>query len=126
MTQYVFKNSKARKFVKHGIHLTVYDEKFEHANVVRVRVEKGHLQEFYSKRSTFMYAMINGEDTFMLDDKKVVAEAGDLVVIPAKTRIHYFGTADMVLAVIPAFREEDEVHVRFVDESENPYKNKEV
>lgn len=68
-----------------------------------------------------MYYILAGEGVFILNDKKVEAKKGDLVVVPPNTKIHYFGKLDMMLTVTPAFDENNEVHVRFVDESESPY-----
>lgn len=113
---------EARKFNKHGIDLTVYGQNVPEANVVHVSVKEGHFQEFYDLKSTYTYYILAGEGTFYLNDEKVKAEAADLIVIPPKTRIHYFGTMEMVLTVSPAFDEKNERHVRFVDKSESPYK----
>lgn len=122
MTQFKFTSESARQFNKHGIDLTVYDENIPEANVCHVSVDEGHFEEFYNKKSSFIYYIIEGQGIFFLNDQKVEAGPKDLVVIPPNTRVHYFGTMKMVLTVAPAFNEEDEVHVRFVDESENPYK----
>lgn len=119
--QYKFTADKARKFNKHGIDLTVYGEDVASANVVHVSVDGGHWQEFYQLKSHLIYYIIEGQGTFVLDDEKVEAQAGDLIVIPPKTRIHYFGKMKMVLTVSPAFKEENERHVRFIDKSESPY-----
>lgn len=119
--KYRFTAKDAKKFNKHGVDLTVYGEGVPEANVVFVSAEKGHFQEFYSTRSYFTYYIIEGTGTFVLDDEQVEADATDLIVIPPNTRIHYFGTMKMVLTVAPAFNEQDERHVRFVDESESPY-----
>lgn len=118
---YIFRGSDAEHFLKHGIDLTIYNEKLPSVNVVRVHVEHGHFEEFYDKVSDFVYSIVTGSGTFVLNDEKHEVAAGDLVVIPAGTRIHYFGTMDMVLSVAPAFDAKNEVHVRFIDESENPY-----
>lgn len=119
--RYKFSENDAQKFSKHGIDLTVYGEGFAPANVVRVHVDEGHFQEFYDKESAFIYSIINGSGIFYLNDEPVDAQTGDLIVIPAKTRIYYFGTMDMVLTVVPAFNPDNEVHVRFVDKAESPY-----
>jgi|JI10StandDraft_1071094.scaffolds.fasta_scaffold208601_2 mannose-6-phosphate isomerase-like protein (cupin superfamily) len=121
MGQYLFSADKATKFNKHGIDLTIYDEHVPQANVVHVSVDKGHFQEFYDLESHYIYYIYEGNGTFVLNDEKIQAKATDLVVIPPKTRIHYFGQMKMVLTVSPAFKEENERHVRFVDESESPY-----
>ena len=118
--QYKFTAEQATKFNKHGIDLTIYGEECPAANVVHVSVEKGHFQEFYDMKSSYIYYIYEGAGVFVLNDKKVAAKATDLIVVPPKTRIHYFGTMKMVLTVSPAFEEENERHVRFVDESESP------
>jgi len=119
--QYKFSADKAQKLHKHGIDLTIYGEGVPEANVVHVSVDKGHFQEFYDLKSYYIYYIYEGKGTFVLDDQKVEAQATDLIVIPPKTRIHYFGTMKMVLTVTPAFNEANERHVRFVDKSESPH-----
>jgi cupin superfamily acireductone dioxygenase involved in methionine salvage len=119
--QYKFTHKDAKKFTKHGIDLVVYGEGFPGANVVRVSVKEGHFQEFYDEKSTYIYYIVSGKGTFVLNDEKIQAKATDLIVIPEKTKIHYFGTMEMVLTVSPAFSEDNERHVRFVDKSESPY-----
>lgn len=121
MNKYKFTANEARKFNKYGIDLVVYGEKVDRVNVIYVSVKKGHFEEFYQLKSYFIYYIIKGKGTFFLNNKKVEAKATDLIVIPPKTRIHYFGTMEMVLTVSPAFNEKNERHVRFVDEKESPY-----
>ncbi len=119
--KYKYSDKDASKFNKHGIDLTVYGMDLPAVNVVRVCVEEGHFQEFYDIESAYVYAIISGNGTFVLNDEKVEAMAGDLIVIPPKTRIHYFGAMEMVLSVAPTFNADNERHVRFVDKSESPY-----
>ncbi len=119
MTKYRFTADEADKFNKHGIDLTVYHEGVPQANVVHVSVEEGHFQEFSSK-SYYTYYIYEGSGLFVLNDETVRANVTDLIVIPPGTRIHYFGNMKMVLTVAPAFREEDETHIRFIEKSENP------
>lgn len=119
--KYKYTTIEADKFNKHGVDLTIYGQSEPSANVCHVSVKKGHFQEFYDTVSSFTYYIIEGKGTFYLDDEPVEVEATDLVVIPPNTRIHYFGTMEMVLTVAPAWKEENERHVRFVEESESPY-----
>jgi mannose-6-phosphate isomerase-like protein (cupin superfamily) len=119
--QYKFSAKAAKKFNKYGVDLVVYGENFPAANVVHVSVKKGHFEEFFDLKSSYIYYITEGKGTFVLDDHHINAEATDLIVIPAKTRIHYFGTMEMVLTVVPAFDEKNERHVRMIDESESPY-----
>jgi mannose-6-phosphate isomerase-like protein (cupin superfamily) len=120
--KYKFTAGEAKKFNKHGIDLTIYPYHVSSANVVRVSVRKGHFQEFYDLKSYYIYYIIKGKGTFFLNDEKVEVESTDMIVIPPKTRIHYFGTMEMTLTVTPAFNEKNERHVRFVEEKESPYK----
>jgi mannose-6-phosphate isomerase-like protein (cupin superfamily) len=122
MNKFKYSADSALKINKHGIDLTIYGIGVPGANVVHVSVDKGHFQEFYDVESYFIYYIHDGAGTFVLDDEEVDAEATDLIVIPPNTRIHYFGTMKMVLTVTPAFKEENERHVRFVDEPEDPRK----
>lgn len=119
--KYLFTANEAKKFNKHGVDLTVYGEDVPEANVVFVSVKEGHFQEFIDVESYFIYYIIKGEGTFVLNDEQVRAKPTDLIVIPPKTRIHYFGNMEMVLTVSPAFKEENERHIRFVEKSESPY-----
>lgn len=119
--QYKYTAKDARQFNKFGIDLVVYGENFPAANVVHVSVKKGHFEEFYDTKSVYIYYIVKGKGTFVLNDEKIEATATDLIVIPAQTRIHYFGTMAMVLTVVPAFDEKNERHVRRVDKSESPY-----
>lgn len=88
------------------------------AGVVYIEVEEGHFQEFYDKKSTFVYYIIEGKGTFYLDEKKTSVEATDLVIIPPMTKIYYFGKMKMTLTTVPAWQAENEVHVRFIEKSE--------
>jgi mannose-6-phosphate isomerase-like protein (cupin superfamily) len=116
---HIFKPTDATILHKHGIDLTVFPPTVPTANVVRVDVKEGHFQEFYDKVSTYIYYIIKGTGTFVLNDTKEKAQAGDLVVVPPKTHIYYFGTMSMVLTVTPAFNPANEVHVRFIEKSES-------
>lgn len=116
--QYVFSQSEAAKVSKYGIDLDIYGN---NSGVVRVKVQVGHLQEFKHTKSTFTYYIIKGEGTFYLDGQPNPAKTGDLVVIPPNTKIYYFGTMEMVLITSPAWTEEDEIHIRYIDKNESPY-----
>jgi mannose-6-phosphate isomerase-like protein (cupin superfamily) len=118
--QYKYTAAEAFKASKHGIDLTIYGQVMPHASIAQVNVEKGHFEEFYQDVSTFTYYIISGKGTFYLDDEPITAEAGDIIAIPPKTHIHYFGKMQMLLIVSPAFNETTEHHVRFINEDEAP------
>ncbi|WP_394617103.1 cupin domain-containing protein [Lentzea sp. JNUCC 0626] len=119
--RYRYPAQDAVRFHKHGVELTLYGQDSGSATVVRVSVESGHFQEFYDLKSTYTYYVVSGRGTFYLNDEPVVAEASDVVVAPPGTRIHYFGTMEIVLTVSPEFDEANERHVRFIARDESPY-----
>ncbi len=120
MTKYKHTSDDAQQFNKYGVDLTVYGEGVESANVVHVSVDEGHFEEFMDVEAHYIYYIIEGSGVFVLDDKKVEAKATDLIVIPPKTRIHYFGKMKMTLVVSPAYKEENQRHIRDVSKDENP------
>jgi mannose-6-phosphate isomerase-like protein (cupin superfamily) len=99
---------------KHGIDLWVYPTIGTVAGLVFVDVKEGHFQEFYDLVSTFTYYVIEGSGTFLIDSQPQDVSAGDYVSIPPKTKIYYLGTMKMVLVTTPAWKAENEVHVRFI------------
>ncbi|MEE1838384.1 cupin domain-containing protein [Streptomyces sp. NPDC088190] len=120
MTKFRHTVEEAERFNKHGIDLTVYGQHDPSATVVRVYVERGHFQEFYNVRSSYIYYIVSGQGVFYLDGEAVQVGATDLIAAPPGTQIYYFGTMEMVLTVAPAFDGQDERHVRFISEGESP------
>jgi len=59
--KYIFTATDAKKFNKHGINLTVYEEGASTANVSHVVVKKGHFQEFLDTKSYYIYYIIQGK-----------------------------------------------------------------
>jgi len=108
--------SEAETKEKFGIKLWVYKTGSEEAGVVYIEVEKGHLEEFYHKTSTFVYQVLEGEGTFYLDGQPTSVEATDVMVVPPMTKIYYMGKMKLMLVTTPAWKEEDEVHVRYIEE----------
>lgn len=102
---------------KHGINLWAYDSETPGAELVYIEVEKGHFEEFYNKKSTLLYYVIDGYGTFYLDGKPEPATRGDMVVIKPKIKCYYLGKMRLALVSTPAWNEDDEVHVRFIDKS---------
>lgn len=106
------RNAKATS--KHGINLLVYPVNRKEVGLVHVRVKEGHFQEFYDKKSTFLYYIIRGSGRFYLNRHPISAKAADVIVAPPRTKIYYFGNMEMILVTVPAWRPENEVHVRFI------------
>jgi mannose-6-phosphate isomerase-like protein (cupin superfamily) len=99
---------------KHGINLRIYPVKRKEAGVVYVQTKKGHFQEFYDKKSTFLYYVIHGRGVFYLNGKATRVKATDLIAAPPKTRIYYLGKLEMILVTVPAWQPKNEVHVRYI------------
>lgn len=121
MTKYKITADEAKQFQKHGVGLTLYDCGTDQVEVLHVVVEEGHFQEFFDTKSHFIYYIYEGSGLFVLNDEKLEVKATDLVAIPPKTRIYYFGKMKMILTVSPVFKPEDEVHVRFIEKAESPF-----
>ena len=119
--KYLYPFDEAKTIQKFGVDITLFGEDVPANNVVYEETEVGHLEEFYDDASTYMWFILEGEGTFIIDDEKIEAKAKDLVVVPPKKRIHYFGKLKMLLCVTPAFDEKNEHHVRDVDATESPY-----
>lgn len=109
--------NKTQALHRHGIDLTLFPDHCPSAELALVKVKKGHFQEFYHKSSWFIYYIQKGSGRFFLDGQETPAEAGDLISIPPMTKIYYLGSMEMVLVTSPVWKEEDEVHVRFIEES---------
>lgn len=124
--KYLYPGQEARKATVFGVDITIFGEDVSTNNLVYETCETGRLEEFTDDVSTHMWFIIEGEATFVLNDEKIVVRSGDLVVVPPKTRIHYFGKVKMVLCVTPAFDPKNEHHVRDVAASESPYFQKGV
>ena len=122
--KYLYTTSHAERFNKHGIDVTVYGMKVPHVNVVHISVTEGHFQEFIDIKSYYIYYIIQGAGIFVLNDEKSKVIATDLIAIPPNTRIHYFGTMELIVTASPAFNEKNERRVRFVDKKESPYYGK--
>lgn len=100
---------------KHGINLWVYDAGTKQAELVYIEVEEGHFEEFYNKKSTLLYYVVDGSGTFFLNKKPTEVAKGDMVVVKPNTKCYYLGKMRLVLVSTPAWNEKDEVHVRFIE-----------
>ena len=118
---YKYSHEDAFKKNVFGVDVAAYDIKVENIDLVFETMEAGRLEEFTDDVSTHIWIVIDGEGTFVIDDEKVEAKANDVIVVPPKKRIHYFGNMKMVLITTPGFETQNEHHVRDVSESESPY-----
>jgi len=123
--QYLFPFSQANTIHKFGVDISLYGTQTPDGGLVYEETENGHLEEFYDDVSTYRWFIIEGSGTFVIDDEKIEVKPKDLVVVPPKKRIHYFGNMKMVLCVTPAYSQQNDHHVRDVDIAESPYFTKE-
>jgi mannose-6-phosphate isomerase-like protein (cupin superfamily) len=115
--KYVYSKAEAKTITKFGVDITLYETDAP-SNIVYEQVEVGHLQEWYSDKSTYQWFIIEGKGTYVINDEKHSVEAGDLVVVPPNNRMHYFGKMKMLLVTTPAYDETNEHEVRLIDPSE--------
>jgi mannose-6-phosphate isomerase-like protein (cupin superfamily) len=120
--KYKYPIEEARKINKFGVDISIYGASVPTNSIVYEEVEIGHLEEFSDDVSTHMWFIIEGKGTFVIDDEKVEVSQKDLVVVPPKKRIHYFGKMRMLLCTTPAFNAANEHHVRDVSPDESPHK----
>lgn len=119
--KYLFPFNEATAINKYGVDISLYGTNIPTANLVYEETTKGHLEEFYDEASTYIWFVIEGNGTFVINDEHIVVGPKDQVVVPPKTRVHYFGKLKMVLAVTPAFDTQNEHHVRDIAMEESPY-----
>lgn len=124
--KYKFSHKETKTINKYGVNITLYDLENPSANVVYEEVEEGHFEEFLSTNSTYTWFIIEGKGTFVIDDEKISVSINDIVTVPPNKRIHYFGTMRMVLFTVPAFKADNERHIRDVKKEESPYFKKHI
>ncbi|MFA6047880.1 MAG: cupin domain-containing protein [Parcubacteria group bacterium] len=97
---------------KYGIDLKVYKMNNKKIGLIYVSVKAGHFEEFYNKKSTFTYYVLEGKGEFYLNGKGIKVKATDVITIPPRTKIYYLGKMKLILITTPAWEYKHEVHVR--------------
>jgi len=121
MSKYKYSYKDSKTIQKFGVNITLYGINQPGANIVYEDVKDGHFEEFLSTVSTYMWFIIEGKGTFVVDDEKTEATSKDIIVVPPNKRIHYFGNMRMLLITSPAFDVKNERHIRDVKREESPY-----
>lgn len=121
MNYKLIKKSDTIQFSKNGVDFIGYGNINEDMAIVVETVEKGHFEEFVHTKSTFTYLFLEGNGIFVLDDKQIQVQAGDVLSIKPGTRIYYFGNLKQVLITTPAYDEKYEKHIRNIPISESPF-----
>lgn len=109
-----FPKADAKNIQKHGAKLAIYPivKGLQDAGIVKITVNGGHYEEFYHKKSNFIYYVISGNGKFYLNRKAITVKSGDLIVAHPNTKIYYLGKMQLLLITVPAWEEKYEHHVR--------------
>ncbi len=103
---------QATKKHKYGVDMKVYKTNTKKIGVVYENVKGGHFEEFYHKKSTYIYYILNGSGRFYLNGKCIKARSTDIVIAPPFTKIYFLGKMKLLLLTVPAWEAKHEVHVR--------------
>ena len=90
-------------------------EQCAEAAVVYQETKQGHFKEFCHTKSNFIYYIIEGSGTWIIEDEKHAVEAGDVVIVPPNTRFYYRGNLKQVCITAPSWQPEFEHHVRDIE-----------
>lgn len=93
MKKFVYSKKEAKSFEKAGIRMWVYSDKTDlmEGGVVYQEVDGVHDVEFMNKKSAFLYYIIEGRGEFVIEGKEYPVKAGEVVMVPPRTRFYYKG-----------------------------------
>jgi mannose-6-phosphate isomerase-like protein (cupin superfamily) len=113
----VFKKKQAFTVDKQGVSMWIYNSKEQcpQAAVAYQETSQGHAEEFYHDTSAFIFYIIEGAGTWIIEDQEFPVEANDVVIVPPGKRFYYKGTLKQVCITAPAWDAEHEHHVRDID-----------
>ena len=113
----VFKPKNSAVIEKHGVKMTIYTTKSDCRNVAVLYQETktGHAEEFLHEISNFVYYIIEGRGTWIIEDKEHDVQAGDVVLVPVGKRFWFRGNLKQVCVTAPAWEEQYEHHIRNID-----------
>jgi predicted house-cleaning noncanonical NTP pyrophosphatase (MazG superfamily)/uncharacterized cupin superfamily protein len=113
----VFKPENAEIIEKHGVRMRIYTTKSDcrNAAVLYQETETGHAEEFVHEISNFVYYVIEGRGTWIIEDKEHEVQAGDVVVVPAGKRFWFRGNLKQVCVTAPAWEGQYEHHIRDIE-----------
>ena len=113
----IYKREQAVSVSKQGVRMWVYNGKEDcpQAAVVYQETGQGHAEEFLHDKSAFVFYIIEGGGTWVIEDREFPVEATDVVIVPPGKRFYYKGNLKQVCITAPAWEAEYEHHVRDVD-----------
>ena len=113
----IYKKENAFAIEKHGVRMRIYNGKDQcpQAAVAYQETDTGHAEEFLHETSWFIYYIIEGSGSWVIEDREHAVAAGDVVIVPPGKRFYFRGTLKQVCVTSPAWEEAREHHMRFVD-----------
>lgn len=113
-THVVFRPEKAGVIEKHGVRMRIYTTKEDcpNAAVLYQETETGHAEEFVHDKSDFLYYILEGYGTWVVEDREFDVRAGDVVVVPAGNRFWFRGNLKQICITAPAWEVKCERHIR--------------
>jgi len=113
----VFKPENAELIEKHGVRMRIFTTKENSRNAAFMyqETETGHAEEFVHENSDFIYYILEGSGTWVVEDREFEVRAGDVVVVPAGNRFWFRGSLKQVCITAPAWEEKYERHIRYIE-----------
>ena len=96
------------------MHIYNTKEECNEAAVVYQETEKGHMEEFYHQKSTFIYYILEGSGKWVIEDEEFEVETKDVVIVPPGKRFYFKGNLKQVCITTPAWDEKHEKHIRYI------------
>ncbi len=114
----VYTAAEAFAIEKHGVRMRIFNSSGQcpQAAVVLQETDSGHAEEFYHEKSAFIYYIIEGAGTWIIEDQEYSAAAGDVVIVPPGKRFYFRGKLRQLCITAPAWEEQYEKHVRFIED----------
>jgi len=112
----VFKPENAETIEKRGVKMRIYTTKSDCSNaaVLYQETETGHAEEFMHEKSNFIYYILEGSGTWVVEDNEHKVKAGDVIIVPAGKRFWFRGNLKQICITAPAWEAQYEHHIRDV------------
>lgn len=113
----VFRPEESEVIEKHGVSMRVYTTKEDCSNaaILYQETDTGHAEEFVHEKSDFLYYVLEGSGTWVVEDREFEVRAGDVIVVPSGKRFWFRGNLKQICITAPAWEEKYERHVRDIE-----------